>query len=102
MPSRPEKSIALYQSDHADAYNQAVRTLEEYGQIDSDASEGEKLATLSRVAVAKVQSEEPAADSQQRRVSGETLSFVLGIVGILLVVGLILGSVAFAASVALL
>ncbi|MCU4718387.1 hypothetical protein [Halapricum hydrolyticum] len=102
MPSRAEKTVAMYQSEQAESYTQAVRTLEERGKIDSDASEGEKLATLSRVAVAQVQTEESASDSQKSRIPWDTVSFVIGIVGLLLIVGLLIGSVAFAASVFLL
>lgn len=98
MPSRPEKTVAMYQSEQADSYNQAVQILEERGEIDSDASEGEKLATLSRVAINKFDQQETTSQGSGSRIPWDKMFFALGIAGTVTVLMLLLGSVVFVVS----
>lgn len=90
-----EKSIAVYQEEQAEAYEKAVQELQKRGKIDTDAVEGEKLATLAQEYTARFEHDKNHNATPLRDMVtalGLVLPFVFWIMlAIGIVVGIFLG-----------
>lgn len=97
MPSRPEKTIGLYQEEQAQAYADAVTQLEECGEVGEDTPEGEKVAALARRYLAETDTQKSDSQPSRGGISWDMASLILGIVGVLFILGAIAVGVFLAA-----